>query len=216
MAQIKVSAYIIRTQFQPAFEYEDALKIAKNLKVPLHAVDFDILSVPGIIQNTQNRCYLCKNAIFSEIQKQAESDGFNVLCDGTNASDDVTDRPGFRALQELGVLSPLRCAGFSKTLIRHLSALCSLPTAAKPAYACLATRIPFDTPLSSQTLTKIEDAENRIRSLGFMDFRIRIFHGAARMQFRECDFIHAAAMRRQIQESLSDLFEDIFFDTEIR
>ena len=137
-----VRAYYVRTAFQPAFEYEDARRLAKELDVPMTVVELDILSVPGAAENGPQRCYHCKHAIFTHLWKAAHADGYPALLDGTNASDDAGDRPGMRALKELEVRSPLRECGITKLKVRELSREAGLFTWDKPAYACLATRIP--------------------------------------------------------------------------
>lgn len=215
-AHVDVSTYIIRSPFQPEFEFKDALDVTQKLGISLTPIDIDILKIQEIVQNPANRCYLCKRAIFSKIIEQAHIDGYDTICDGTNASDDIDERPGFKALQEFGVLSPLRTAGFDKALIRHLSALTGLSTAAKPAYACLATRFSANTPLTADNLKQVEIAEKRLKELGFVDFRVRVFHEAARLQFKATDWNKAMEMREQIRSNLADLFDMVFIDTEIR
>ena len=102
------AAYFLKTPFQPRFELEDAQKLAGQFGVPLHIVEYDVLGVPGVAENGPLRCYHCKRALFTRLWEAARADGFEVLCDGTNASDDGSDRPGMKALAELGVRSPLR------------------------------------------------------------------------------------------------------------
>ena len=103
-----VRPYFVRTAFQPGFELDDARRLCAGLGAELTVLDYNILAVPGVKENPRDRCYFCKRAIFSLIRERAARDGYTALIDGTNASDDVSDRPGWRALCELGVLSPLR------------------------------------------------------------------------------------------------------------
>ena len=109
-------------------------------------VEADILAVPEAAANGPQRCYHCKTALFSQLRQAAREDGYTVLLDGTNASDDAGDRPGMRALRELEVRSPLRECGLTKEEVRRRSREAGLFTWDKPAYACLATRIPTGTP----------------------------------------------------------------------
>ena len=185
----QVRPYFIKTAFQPQFELEDAQKLAGQLGVPLHIVEYDVLGVPGVAENGPLRCYHCKRALFTRLWEAARADGFEVLCDGTNASDDGADRPGMKALAELGVRSPLREAGLSKPEIRRLSREAGLFTHDKPAYACLATRVPTGTPITPGLLEKTERAENALFSLGFTDFRVRFFCRAARIQLPDFDAV---------------------------
>ena len=117
----RTAAYFVRTPFQPDFELEDARDTAAQLGAPLRVLDFDILTVPEAAANPPDRCYYCKRALFSRLLEAAGADGFPLVLDGGNASDDAGDRPGMRALRELGVLSPLRLCGLMKAEIRRLA-----------------------------------------------------------------------------------------------
>ena len=117
----EVQAYYVKSEFQPQFERDDAVRLASELGVDMKVFDLHVLSVPCVKENPSDRCYYCKKAIFGAIMEAAKSDGFSVLLDGTNASDDAGDRPGMRALEELSVLSPLRECGLTKLQIRQLS-----------------------------------------------------------------------------------------------
>ena len=110
----EVKAYYAKTAFQPAFELEDAKKLANQLGARMEILSLDVLSVPNVAENPKNRCYYCKTALFSAISAAAKKDGFSLLLDGTNASDEVSDRPGMQALRELCVRSPLRECGLTK------------------------------------------------------------------------------------------------------
>ena len=210
------SAYFLKTPFQPRFELEDAQKLTARLGMPLHIVEYDVLGVPGVAVNGPLRCYHCKRALFTRLWQAARADGFEVLCDGTNASDDGGDRPGMKALAELGVRSPLREAGLSKPEIRRLSREAGLFTHNKPAYACLATRIPAGTPITPGLLEKTERAENALFSLGFTDFRVRHYGGAARVQLPEEQLPRALSARREILDALSPDFDAVLLDLQPR
>ncbi len=203
-----VRAYFVKTPFQPAFELEDARRLAPELVV----LELDVLSDITIADNPVDRCYHCKNRIFSRIQEAAAKDGYPVLLDGTNASDSREDRPGMAALEEHGVLSPLRLCGLTKDAIRRLSKEAGLFTWNKPAYACLATRIPTGTAIDRKTLRKIEEAENALAQLGYSDLRVRIFHGAARVQLMRSQFPNDLNAYMQLQTALSPYFDTILLD----
>ena len=132
-----IHAYYVKTAFQPGFELEDARRLAAELDIPMTVVDMDILSVYGAEENGPERCYYCKRAIFTRLRDAAQADGYAVLLDGTNASDDAGDRPGMRALHELQVRSPLRECGITKAQVRERSKEAGLFTWDKPAYASL-------------------------------------------------------------------------------
>lgn len=115
------TAYYVKTAFQTDAEDADAQQLAESLSVPLRVIRLDALAQDGVAANGPRRCYFCKKAIFTAILAQAAADGCGVVLEGTNASDDVDDRPGWQALQELEVLSPLRLCGLTKPELRRLS-----------------------------------------------------------------------------------------------
>ena len=177
----RCTAYYVKSDFQPEFEYRDAKKLAEELKAEMCVINLDVLDSEDVRRNPENRCYYCKQLIFSTIKEKAASDGYTVLLDGTNASDDVNDRPGMKALQELEVKSPLRECGLTKDVVRKLSKEAGLFNWDKPAYACLATRIPANEPIDRKKLERIEKAEDYLFSMGFTDFRVRTVNEHARL-----------------------------------
>ena len=211
-----VTAYYVHSPFQPSFELEDARRLAEQLRARLKILEMDILSDAAVRANPPDRCYHCKVRIFTALLNAAASDGYTALVDGTNASDDAADRPGMKALRELKVLSPLRECGITKAMVREYSRQSGLFTWNKPAYACLATRIPAGTALDRSTLQRVEAAEAALTALGFSDFRCRVFHGAARLQFPAAQLDRAITLRGDIREALKKHFEIILIDTEDR
>ena len=143
-------AYLGQTAGPPDFEREAARAVAAALDVPLTVVEADVLAQEAICANPADRCYLCKRFIFGEVRRAAAADGFTVIVDGTNATDDPERRPGFKALAEAGVVSPLRRAGMTKANVRHVLASLEerfgLPSgalmSAKPSFPCLAVYVP--------------------------------------------------------------------------
>ena len=211
-----VRAYYVKAAFQPEFELEDAKRLAKELGADMKILPVDVLQAKEVTANPANRCYYCKTKIFGTILAEAKKDGYSVLMDGTNASDDAGDRPGMKALQELKVCSPLRDAGLTKAEIRRLSKEAGLFTWDKPAYACLATRIPTGTEITAEKLKKTEEAEGYLFSLGFTDFRVRVYHGAARIQLPKAQMERGLAMRQELLDKLRPLVEGVFLDLEGR
>lgn len=211
-----VQPYFIQTAFQPVFERADAARLCAALGVQLTVLETDILAVPQVAANPDDRCYHCKKTLFGLLAARAAADGYELLLDGTNASDDVADRPGMRALRELSVRSPLRECGLTKDEIRRLSREAGLFTWDKPAYACLATRVPCGEPLRPETLCAVERAEDALRALGFSDFRVRVYHGAARVQVKEPQLALAIAARREIIRTLQPDFAAVLLDLEGR
>lgn len=209
-------AYYVKAAFQPAFELRDAERVAALAGVALTVIEADVLAVPEIAANPENRCYFCKKRIFGAIAARALEDGYTVLLDGTNASDDADDRPGMRALRELSVRSPLRECGLTKPEIRRLSREAGLFTWDKPAYACLATRIPAGERLTREKLAATERAEDLLFSLGFSDFRVRLFGGAARIQAPAGQLAGILAQRAALLAALGGDYTAVLLDLEAR
>ena len=211
-----IRPYFIKTAFQPEFELRDAVRLAKELDVELTVIRHDILAEERVAENPADRCYYCKSALFHALKKQAVEDGYNVLLDGTNASDEASDRPGMKALREMEVLSPLRECGLTKGEIRRLSREAGLFTWEKPSYACLATRVPAGNPLTEEILAKIEMGEDALTAMGFSDFRIRVFHDAARLQLPENQLNLAVQKREELLKILKPYFPAVLLDLETR
>lgn len=208
--------YYMKTAFQPEFELRDAQRLCNELGLELTVVELDILSQDAVRSNPADRCYHCKQALFGALKDRAERDGYSLIIDGTNASDDAGNRPGMRALGELSVRSPLRECGITKAQVRENSRAAGLFTWDKPAYACLATRIPTGQELTASDLAKVEAAENFLSQLGFLDFRVRIFSGGARLQVTETQLDLALEKRREILAELSQLFPAVMLDLAAR
>lgn len=216
LAGAKVRAYYVNSEFQPAFELADARRLAEELGTELRVLPLQVLTDVQIRANPADRCYHCKKRIFSEILQAAAADGFSVLLDGTNASDAADDRPGMRVLQELSVRSPLRECGLTKTQIRQLSREAGLFTWNKPAYACLATRIPAGEALTAEKLRATETAENALSALGFSDFRVRCQSGHARLQVPAAQLPLVLRHREEILMQLKPLYHTVSLDLEAR
>ena len=212
----QVQAYYVKSVFQPQFELEDAMHLARELEIPLRVLAVDVLASQTVAANPPDRCYHCKRIIFETISRAAEEDGFRLVLDGTNASDDASDRPGMRALRELQVRSPLRECGLRKDEIRRLSQEAGLFTWNKPAYACLATRIPTGEALTQENLHKTERAEDALASMGFTDFRVRWAAGTAKLQLRAEQMPMALARRAEILAALREDYSAVLLDLEAR
>ena len=212
----RVKAYYVNTDFQPMFELEDARRLAEELDADMKILNVQILDCAVVASNPSDRCYHCKKKLFVEILKAAKEDGFDLLLDGTNASDEASDRPGMRAIGELSVRSPLRECGLTKGNIRQLSKDAGLFTHDKPAYACLATRIPTGEPITKETLQRTETAEAFLTGLGFLDFRVRSEGDMAKLQVREEDLNLLVAHRGEILCELKKYYNGVLLDLEVR
>lgn len=212
----RVKAYYVKSNFQPEFEFKDAKKMAEDLKADLKIIYVDVLQKEKIKENPWNRCYFCKETIFSTILREAKADGFQVLLDGTNASDSFDDRPGMKAKEELKVLSPLYMAGLTKSDVRRLSKEAGLFTWDKPSYSCLATRIKEDMEITIEDLKATEDAEDFLFGLGFKDFRVRRVESGAKLQVKGPDFEKVFKHREEILNKLQPHYGEVLLDLKER
>lgn len=162
-------------------------------------IDYDELAIPGFAQNLPDRCYHCKKALFTQMTEAAAAHGLSCLVDGSNVDDEGDYRPGLRALEELGIGSPLREAGLTKAQIRELSREMGLPTWDMPSAACLASRFAYGEVITALKLKRVELAEDYLHDLGLKQLRVRV-HGAdgelARIEV-EADQIAALAQPAQ-------------------
>lgn len=213
---VDVRAYYVSSAFQPRFEREDAGRMAAELGTAMAVVDEDVLCRPEVAGNPPDRCYHCKRLLLQAAAARAEADGYHILIDGTNASDEAGDRPGMRALKELGVLSPLRMCGLTKDEIRRRSREAGLFTWDKPAYACLATRIPTGEAITREKLERTEWAEELLFSLGFTDFRVRSGGDAARIQVPAAQMELLMRHRKSIVRALKQRYSSVLLDMEAR
>ena len=212
----RARAYYVNSAFQPAFELEDARRLAGELNADMKVLPVDVLASETVTANPPDRCYHCKQMIFRTILAAAEADGFTVLLDGTNASDDAGDRPGMRALRELSVRSPLRECGLTKAEIRRLSREAGLFTWDKPAYACLSTRIRTGEEITLQKLKQTEKAEGFLFGFGFRDFRVRMVDNTAKLELREADLPLLLENRGKIVTELRKDYDSVLLNLEVR
>lgn len=209
---VQTGVYFVQTQFQPAFELMDAQKLCNALGQKLRVLPLDVLMDERLRENPVERCYLCKRHIFSEILRAAKADGYTEIMDGTNASDEASDRPGMRALAEMHVYSPLRSCGMCKRQIRELSRTAGLFTWNKPAYACLATRLPVGRAIEEKTLKRVERVEACLEKMGFSDMRARVTERGVRLEVCEDQLALVLEKRTEIIAALEADFGEITLD----
>ena len=184
----------------PFYELEEAKSLASLLEIKHKIIVSEEIEIPGYADNPPDRCYYCKSELFGKIKYIATNEGFEVVFDGSNADDLKDFRPGMKAKQEKGVVSPLAVSGFTKTDIRHFSAKFGLPTANKQSYACLASRFPYGEKITKPKLDRLAMAEFQVRELGFSQFRIRSHEDLARFEFIPAEMNKAWKMREQLTE----------------
>jgi len=169
----------------PARELHSARDFCQTRDIHHIVVPFDEFAIAGFAENPRNRCYLCKYALLNSLLAIAEEQGITVLAEGSNLDDEDDYRPGKAAVEELGVISPFLAAGFSKDDIRALSKERGLASWDKAACACLASRLPFGTPLSEELFRIIDEAEQCILDAGAKQVRVRVHDDLARIELDE-------------------------------
>ncbi len=150
---------------------------ATHIRLPI-----DVLSVPEIVNNDKLRCYYCKSAMFSALRKSASERGYSVCFDGTNADDLKEYRPGLRAKDENGIISPIANAGLTKEDIRAIGRELGLEIASAPSSPCLLTRFPYGTHVTQKMLEAVEAGEGILTEAGFLSRRLRIYGDSARIE----------------------------------
>ncbi|HET7732895.1 MAG TPA: ATP-dependent sacrificial sulfur transferase LarE [Paludibacter sp.] len=162
-------------------EMKDAEELAKEIGITHYMINDDEIE-DEVLANPVNRCYHCKKVEFTHILEKANEEKISIVFDGSNVDDMSDYRPGLQALSELKVISPLRLAGLTKSDIRELSHELGLRTWNKPALACLGSRIPYGERITIEKLTRIDKSEDFMRTLGFIQFRVRSHGDMARIE----------------------------------
>ena len=178
----RLLAATARGSIYPSREIRRAAEMAAKIGLRHRFVDVDPLGTDGVRGNPPDRCYHCKWTIFSRLREIAAAEGLDAVLDGQNADDAGDYRPGARAAAELGVISPLRDAGLTKTEIRDISRRLDLDTWEDPALACLATRVPYGRELTPELLARIDAAEDALIAAGFRQVRVRDLATGARIE----------------------------------
>lgn len=168
----------------------------------IHTHEFD---EPEFIANLPNRCYYCKLSLLKDMRRLADEKDLKEILEGSNVDDLGDYRPGNRAVIEVGARSPLREAGMTKADIREYSRRMDLPTWNKSAYACLATRVPYGTPITPEILRRIDQGEKFLHSLGFIDVRVRDHFPVARIEVGKAQMDRAWEHRLRITEKLHEI-----------
>lgn len=193
----------------------NAKNLAKEMGVKLFIKDVDIFVDDHIVNNSKDRCYHCKSHLFKQAIKLKDQLGYGYVIDGTNTNDHKVYRPGLMALRDLGVVSPLNMAGFSKEMVRALAADLNISVAKRPSAPCLLTRFPYGTKITPAKLDRLEKAEAFIRNLGFIKFRVRDHSNIARIELRPKDFMAFIEKKDQIIKEFKNLgFSYVTLDLE--
>ena len=199
------AAVTVRSRLIPANELCEAEDFCKRENIKQIICDVEPLDIKGFSENPINRCYICKKEIFGIIKKTAEENGAKAVVEGSNLDDNGDYRPGMKAIRELGVLSPLQTAGFTKREIREMSEKLGLPTWNKPSFACLASRFAYGEEITAEKLKQVENAERILRVSGFKQFRVRIHGDIARIEILPDEFEKLLAIRENLYKDMKAL-----------
>lgn len=201
----------------PLREREEAIEFTAKLGVEHIIFKSDESTIPEFVANRADRCYFCKKSLSTELIRIAVDRGIKNIAYAANIDDLRDYRPGMDAAKEMGVISPLIEAGLGKEEIRFLSKEMGLSTWDKPAMACLASRIPYGTPITIEKLKAVEDAEVFLFKLGFKQLRVRHHGAVARIEAGEIDFrrFFEEDLRKRVVNRFKELgFKHISLDLE--
>ena len=190
-------------------ELEGAIGLATDLGIHYQIIETKETEREDYQANNPNRCFFCKDELYSHLVKYADSQGYAVITNGTNVDDLGDFRPGLEAAKQYGVRSPLVEANLTKQDIRDLSKKMGLPTWDKPAQACLSSRIPYGTMVTVEALTRIAKAEHFLRSKGFKQLRVRHHDTIARIEIEPKDFL--ALLDDSVRDEITEYFKSIWY-----
>ncbi len=203
----KVSACIAQGPSLPQSQYDRAARLAKEMGAEMMTIQADEMSDAAYLANKADRCYHCKSHLFEQLAGIAKENGFDTIACGHNFDDTKDYRPGNMAAGDFGISTPLIEAELTKQDIRQLSKELNLPTAQIPASPCLASRIAYGIEITEKNLQQVEEAEEFLKSLGLVEFRVRHHGEVARIEVHQEDMpkIIAPEVREKIIEKLKQL-----------
>ena len=191
----------------PAREQDEAVSFCKEKGIKHFFCRYNPFVEYEFRLNGKDRCYVCKKGIFTAIKRIALENGIKYVAEGSNMDDLGDYRPGMRAIEELGIKSPLREAGLYKDDIRELSKAMGLSTFSKPSYACLASRFVYGEEITKEKLRMIEEAEQFLIDRGFLEERVRLHGNLARIEVPSKDIVRLASddVRKEIYDKLKEI-----------
>jgi len=201
----KVLAVTFETKLHPHGDLEEAKALAESFGALHTTIEVNEFADPEILNNPVDRCYRCKNLLFQTLIRYANTEGYHYLADGTNYDDRNAYRPGMKALQELGIHSPLLELKITKAQIRALAASLNIASSDKPSAPCLATRLPYGTHFDYELLARIDQGEKFIRSLGFYNVRLRLHQDILRIEVDTKDFQKMIEQKDSVIQKMKEL-----------
>jgi len=205
----KVIAVTATSYSYPQRELQDAKEFANQINIKHIIVTSEELDIDGFSSNPVNRCYLCKKELYTKLENVAGKYGIKTIAEASNVDDEGDYRPGMQATKELGVISPLRLANLTKNDIRELSKEMGLPTWSKPSFACLSSRFPYGDEITKEKLNMVEQAEQFLFDLGFVQVRVRHHNNLARIEVEETEF--DKLLNKEIREKINSKLKEIGF-----
>ena len=199
-----VIAVTARSCSFPERELKEAIAFAESHHIPHIICESEELGIEGFSSNPVNRCYLCKTELFTKLKRIALERGMKHVVEGSNTDDMGDYRPGLKAVEELGVKSPLRHVGLNKAEIRNLSKAMGLPTWEKQSFACLSSRFVYGETITEEKLKMVDQAEQLLLDMGFRQVRVRIHGNLARIE------VGAQEMEKMLEHSIRETLHAAF------
>jgi len=202
-----VIAVTARSPLYPERELTGAKEIARTIGVRHILIESSEMEIDGFSKNPPDRCYYCKKELFEKLLDMARKEKISSIIEGSTLDDDQDHRPGRKAVQELGIRSPLREARYTKSEVRELSKAFNLPTWDKPSFACLASRFPYGEEITTGALQMIDEAEDFLFSLGFKQVRVRHYQSLARIEIyqEEMERLMESSTREKVVKRLKEI-----------
>jgi uncharacterized protein len=202
-----VLAVTVFSPLYPERELTGAKKLTQGMGVRHLLIKSNELEIEGFSKNPPNRCYYCKKELFVELQNLAQKEEIPFIVEGSTLDDEKDHRPGRRAIQELGIRSPLKEAMFTKAEVRELSNALGLTTWDKPSFACLASRFPYGEEITIERLKMIDEAEDFLFGLGFKQVRVRHHGNLARIEIypEEIERLMDGSLREKVVNHLKKI-----------
>lgn len=189
-----------KNEFLSSFDLSNIHHMANELNLPFVLLEITVLDNELIRKNPKNRCYYCKYFIYKTIQEWSHNRGFQVIFDGTNMDDLTEDRPGHKAINELNIKQPFIEVALNKSELRQIASVLNLSNANRPSTTCLATRIPFNTPIQLNSLNLIDQIENILWSYSLRQVRARLHGNTIRIEVALEDF--PIIIQKKLREQL--------------
>ncbi len=200
-----VYAVTFQTALHPQADLAYARHFAQSVGLDCHVLKVNELEDPRILSNPPDRCYYCKKMLYEKLLEFARERRISTVLEGSNQDDLNVYRPGFKAVQELGIASPLAQCGITKSQVRQMAGEYGLSCASRPSAPCLATRLPYHTTLDMQLLARIDEGEQFLKGLGFDNVRIRVHKDIARIETDPEQFSLLLQKRQEIIRRLQEL-----------